>query len=120
MKLMVCGSRNIIDVEWIFQQINICVSENNFKDIILVEGEARGVDSISALWARRHGCEVLKYPADWALYGRKAGILRNIDMYNASDFVLILWDGKSNGTNHVISLCKKGNKPYKIKIYKNN
>lgn len=75
MKLMVCGSRTVVDVAWIFNQIDKVISENNFTDVSIIEGEARGVDSISALWARRHGCEVLKYPADWTLHRRKAGFI---------------------------------------------
>ena len=114
MKLMVCGSRNIIDVEWIFQQINICVSENNFKDIILVEGEARGVDTIARTWAERHGYEVEKHPADWKTHGKAAGFIRNELMVKACDFCLILWDGQSHGTMNSLSHCKRLGKPYKL------
>lgn len=117
MRLMVCGSRNIIDVEWIFQQINICVSENNFKDIILVEGEARGVDTIARTWADRHGYEVLKYPADWKTHGKSAGFIRNEVMVKACDFCLALWDGESHGTRDSIDHCKRYGKPYKVVIY---
>ena len=45
MKLFVCGSCSITDKDWIFSKIEECVSENNFTDITVLEGEAKGVDA---------------------------------------------------------------------------
>lgn len=117
MKLMVCGSRTVTNTAWVFGQIDKVISENNFTDISIIEGEARGVDSISALWARRHGCEVLKYPADWNTLGKKAGFIRNEQMVKDCDFCLALWDGESHGTKNSIDHCKRYRKPYKVVIY---
>lgn len=114
---MVCGSRGISDAPWIFYQINICTQENNLQDLILVEGDAKGVDRISGYWAKRHNVPIELYPADWNKYGKSAGYIRNEIMVKACDFCLILWDGKSKGTKHDIDLCKKLGKPYKLEIY---
>lgn len=114
MKLMVCGSRTITDRKWVFEQIDTCVKENNFTDITIIEGEAKGVDKLAEAWASRHSIPIEKYPANWELYGKSAGYRRNVDMVNACDFCLILWDNESKGTKHDIDLCKKSNKPHKV------
>ena len=115
---MICGSRSITDKAWSFEQINNCVSKHNFDEIVVIEGEARGIDTFARQWAERHGYKIEKYPADWSLYGRKAGFVRNEIMVKACDFCLIIWDGESHGTLNDIKLCKKLNKPYDLVIYK--
>ncbi len=64
MKLFVCGSCSITDKEWIYSKIEECVSENNFTDITLLEGEAKGVDLIAKEWAVARGIPVKEYPPD--------------------------------------------------------
>ena len=114
MKLMVCGSRSITDTDWIYRQIDACVSENHFEDIIIIEGDAQGVDKAAGLWAEQHGYQIKKHPADWNKYGRGAGFVRNKEMVESCDFCLILWDGKSKGTKHDLELCQKLEKPFKL------
>ena len=116
MKLMICGSRSIYNASLIFSEINKCVQENNFQDITVIEGEAKGVDTVARLWAERYSHSIESYPADWNKYGKAAGYIRNEIMVKACDFCLILWDGNSKGTKHDINLCKKLNKPYKLVV----
>ena len=68
MKLFVCGSCSITDKEWIFSKIEECVSENNFTDITVLEGEAKGVDLIAKEWAVARGIPVKEYPPDVKRY----------------------------------------------------
>ena len=44
------------------------------------------------------------------LYGKAAPIKRNETMVELADTVLIIWDGKSKGTNSTINFAKKLNK----------
>ena len=118
-RLLVCGSRTIVDKEWIFTQIEsywyfhlAC-----YSDPIMIEGGARGVDTIAKEYALENEWEVEEYPAEWDKYGKSAGYIRNDLMVKKADEVLILWDGKSKGTKHDIDLCKKYNKPHKIVLY---
>lgn len=59
------------------------------------------------------------FPADWEKYGRKAGYLRNDQMARYTDVAIILWDGQSRGTKHMIDLMMKYDKPCDIHIIKN-
>ena len=51
MNLFICGSRSITNKEWIFSKIEECITENNFRNITILEGEAKGVDLIAKEWA---------------------------------------------------------------------
>jgi hypothetical protein len=50
---------------------------------------------------------VKSFPADWRLYGRSAGMIRNRQMANYADALLAIWDGRSPGTANMISLAKE-------------
>lgn len=120
MKLMICGSRSIQNSSWVFNHIKDCIKTFNTSTITIIEGEARGVDTIAKLFAKRHNIPIESYPADWDKYGKAAGYIRNEIMVKACDFCLILWDGKSHGTKHDIDLCKKYNKPYLLVVQNGN
>lgn len=118
-KLLVCGSRTITDKEWVFSQIEQYWYWNLacYKYPVMIEGEAKGVDSIAKEYAIVSEWEIESYAADWKKYGKSAGFIRNEIMVKACDECLILWDGTSKGTANDIDLCKKYNKPYKVLIY---
>lgn len=111
LKLMVCGSRTITNRTLIFTNIDKFISENPDKKIIIIEGEARGVDSIAKDYALINHLDIMSFPANWSKYGRSAGMIRNEEMVKVCDFCLIFWDGKSHGTKNDIDLCEKYNKP---------
>ena len=50
-------------------------------------------------------------------YGKRAGILRNINMVNLTDEVIAFWDGTSAGTQFTITYAKERNKPIKVITY---
>ena len=67
---------------------------------------AQGADTWGEQWAKDHGVPVEYYPARWQTFGKRAGILRNEMMVNRADAVLAVWDGKSRGTAHTISMAQ--------------
>lgn len=77
----------------------------------VVSGGCKGsIDELGERFAkeRRIPCTVM--PADWRTFGKRAGILRNIDMAVYADGGILLWDGKSHGTanmKHELVLRKK-------------
>lgn len=74
-KVLICGSRDFNDYKLINSFVQSLPDET-----VLIEGEARGADSIARDAAIKRGLRVEKFPADWQKYGKKAGILRNYDM----------------------------------------
>ncbi len=89
-------------------------NDNNFKSIIeIISGTARGADKLGERFAKEYNLRIKKFPANWDLYGKKAGYLRNIQMAeyakNNSDLGVLIafWDGNSKGTKHMIDIAKK-------------
>lgn len=110
MKLAVIGSRTFDNYEFLQENLKVFLS----KVTLVVSGAAKGADLLGEKWAKNNNIETLIFPADWKKYGRRAGFIRNEDIIKSCDCVVAFWDGKSKGTAHSISLCKKLNKPFKI------
>ena len=111
-KLMVCGSRTIVDEQWIFSKLNELFALH--KDMVVLSGGAAGVDSIGEKWADLHNVPIEHFLPDWKKYGRGAGIVRNKQMVETADFVMIFWDGESKGTKFVIEYCQKLGKQFSL------
>lgn len=47
---------------------------------------------------------------DYALYGRKAALLRNVDIVQATDLIIAFPTSESRGTYHAIREAKRLNK----------
>jgi hypothetical protein len=77
------------------------------KRFTVISGCAQGVDKIAAEIAREFGLEVIEMPADWKRHGKRAGFIRNEEMAQVGDGLLAIWDGKSNGTRHMINTMRE-------------
>ena len=75
MKILVCGSRYYADYQTIYKVI-----KSFGTDITIVSGACRGADIIAVKVAQKLGLPFREYPANWSLYGKKAGVLRNQQM----------------------------------------
>lgn len=111
-KLLVCGSHSIqSSTQWVKDQIEAYWYWNlaGYEDLIMIEGAAKGIDTIAKEYAQENDWKIEEYPVDWSIH--------NEIIVKAADEVLILWDGNNQGTRHMIELCEKENKPYKVLIY---
>jgi len=83
----------------------------------ILSGEAKGADSLGALYAGQNGIPVLKYPADWKKYGRRAGMIRNQQMLADADALVAFWDGISRGTCNMIAIAREAGIPVRVVPY---
>lgn len=83
----------------------------------IISGIARGADTLGTRYARERGIQVLEFPADWERLGRRAGMVRNLQMLDAADAVVAFWDGQSRGTAHTIGEAKKRGLPLRVVRY---
>ena len=74
MKVLICGARDFNDITLIDSFVRSLP-----KDTTIIEGEAKGADSIARDCAIKYGLQVEKYPADWSM-GKVGGVLRNKKM----------------------------------------
>ena len=64
----------------------------------LVSGGAAGADTLGAEWARANGVPLRVLRPDYRAHGPAAPHVRNAEIVAAADVVLVVWDGKSQGT----------------------
>ena len=87
-------------------------------EIAVVCGEARGADTLGRRYAEENGYQVLSFPANWDKYGKRAGYIRNAEMAENADALVVFWDGKSRGTKNMIELASNKGIPIRIRRYR--
>jgi hypothetical protein len=114
-RVIVAGSRDFNNYEFLKTTLdNLLI---NYNDAIIVCGMARGADALGDKYAQEKGYKVAYYPADWDLYDKKAGYIRNEIMAKNADACVVFWDGKSKGSKHMIDLAKKYNLKLRVINY---
>lgn len=106
MKVAIVGSRGFWDLDLVGEYVNGLPPGDS-----VVSGGARGVDVAAERAATLDGRDVLSFPANWALLGKRAGFVRNVQIVDACDRLVAFWDGQSRGTKHSIDLAKRAGKP---------
>lgn len=100
-RILVAGSRTIVNyglVYWVMDN-----SGFGFKSVI--SGGADGVDKLGERVAASQGIPVVQYLPDWKTHGKGAGVIRNTEMVNVCDAAIIIWDGRSRGTQDTLMKC---------------
>ena len=80
----------------------------------IISGGAKGIDSCAKEFALRSGIELVEYLPDYQRYKKAAPLIRNRDIADCADEVLIFRDGKSRGTKYVMDYCDKKGKKYTV------
>ena len=88
MKVLVTGDRNWTDRESIRSWLSK-LQDQGYDT--LIEGEARGADTIARQEAESMGYTIERYPAQWTSYGKAAGVKRNQQMIDEGKPDLVLW-----------------------------
>ena len=108
-RVLVCGGRDCTDQDFVWGELDKLHTFFGFKFVI--EGGARGVDSLAGGWATQRGLINLKFPAEWERLGRGAGHARNKEMLvkGKPDMVIVFPGGK--GTNNMRETALKHGVP---------
>jgi len=104
MILLIAGSRDFTDYEWLSEVVTQVLSET-IDEVTVLSGTARGADQLGERFAEERGLEIIRCPAEWERYGKSAGYKRNLVMAKVATHAIIFWDGESRGTRHMINLC---------------
>lgn len=117
-KVIIAGGRDFDDTEALLDFMAKLQDSGDLpEDWELVSGMARGADTCGLEIAEEYDIPVQEYPAEWDTYGKKAGFLRNSAMSLVGDVLVAAWDGKSQGTNHMIKCMEALGKPVHILEY---
>jgi len=107
MKLIVAGSRTFQDDTL----LSSVLGTHRHHITELLHGGARGADQLGFRWAVRHHVRSRCFAADWARFGKSAGIRRNYQLAQAGDLLIAFWDGRSPGTAHMVRCMQQLGKP---------
>ena len=108
MKVIIAGSRHMADN---LALVEDAVVASKFSITEVVSGCARGADKLGERWANLRNLPVKRFPADWNNYGKAAGPVRNRQMRDYADALIVfIWD-KSRGSENMLRQMEVAGKP---------
>ena len=111
MKLIIAGSRTLdLGPDFIAQYLG-ATGWNGVVIDEVVSGTANGVDKTGEQFADDCLIPVKRFPADWDTHGKAAGHIRNKQMADYADALLLIWDGESRGSKNMKETMLKLGKP---------
>lgn len=119
MKTIIAGSRRLpIKYDKIWLVADAVMKSGWLNEITeVVSGGARGIDLAGELWAEANPTgriiPVKRFLPEWANQGKAAGVLRNTQMADYADALILVWDGASKGSGDMLKKAKANN----LRIY---
>ena len=112
MKLAVVGSRTLTKYKLLLNELN---QYDGITEI--VSGGAQGADKLAERYAKEKNIPIKIFKADWGRYGKRAGYVRNKEIWDYADQGIAFWDGHSRGTAHSFELARFLGKKLKTVIF---
>ena len=109
MRIAIVGSRAIT---------NIDLSRYIANEDEIVSGGAVGVDRCAAKYAQEHGLLLSEFLPQYTRYGRAATHVRNREIVEYAEKIIVFWDGHSKGAQSVIRYARKLGKPCEVVLCK--
>lgn len=114
-RVIIAGSRSFSDIELMRLKCDaILKAKVDTHEIVIVSGTAGGTDKLGEQYASERGYKVHRYPAKWDEFGRRAGYIRNQQMMDNADAVIVFWDGVSKGSRHMMDIAEAANAPLRV------
>lgn len=82
LRVLICGSRDWTDRRRIGRYLDELLATEGLEpqQLIVIHGGCKGADHHAGMEAKGRGCQVLEFPANWAIFGLSAGPKRNQQM----------------------------------------
>lgn len=105
MRILICGATYFLDYDHLHDTLIRIFLEKNIQNPVIISGMAKGADTLAVDFAMQYGYECLKFPADWARYGKGAGPVRNQQMIDEGkpDLIIAFPMQSSRGTRDMIN-----------------
>ena len=115
-KIIIAGSRDFSSFKTLENFCNTVIPSG--VEVTIISGGARGADRLGERYARKYNYSLQIYPAEWDVYGRAAGPIRNEQMASVATHLIAFWDGSSRGTQNMINLAHRYGLDTRICYYK--
>ena len=109
MKLLVCGGRDLSDRTGVFAALDALHAYEPVT--LLIEGGARGADSLAGDWAISRGIPRRTFMAEWERHGPAAGPIRNRRMLEEGDPDRVAAFPGGRGTAHMVRIAEEAAVP---------
>ena len=123
MKTIIAGSRDLEAFKDNYRVYLVAdaVMQSGWRDQIteVVSGGARGIDLAGECWADSltPPIPIKRFVPDWNGLGKRAGFIRNGEMADYADALILIWNGTSRGSaNMKQQALAKGLKVYEYMI----
>ena len=113
MKTIIAGSRACTNPA----HLELALEKCGWTPTSVISGGAKGADTLGENWARENQIPLQIIPADWNAFGKAAGHIRNSEMAQKAEALIVLWDGRSPGTRNMIETAKKRGLQTYIHLY---
>jgi hypothetical protein len=80
-RVLVFGGRDFNEGQYVYSRMDMLISVFR-QQFMVVEGGARGADTLAGNWAKENGYPHAKVDANWDFYKNAAGPIRNTWMKN--------------------------------------
>jgi hypothetical protein len=104
MRVIVCGGRDYKDRAHLWAWLDKFHALHRITE--LIEGGARGADTLAREWGHLNNVLTTTVVANWARYGRRAGPIRNQTMLDMRPDAVIAFPG-NQGTAHMTSIARR-------------
>jgi hypothetical protein len=113
-RCIIAGGRQLPIIHDKIWLVSDAVHKSGWKNEIteIVSGGCRGIDLAGEQFADDYKIPVKRFTPDWAL-GKPAGPIRNQQMSEYADALILIWDGRSRGSADMLRRAKARN----LKIY---
>lgn len=112
--IIICGDRHWEDEKTIFLYIGTLP-----PDTRVITGGAKGADTIAENTRVWHGLDGKVYPANWTMFGKAAGPIRNRRMMEDENPYLVVGFhnniSRSKGTRNMLLLAKRKRVRYQLR-----
>lgn len=114
-RVIVAGSRTFDHLDIAFEYLDKLLQRLVLNGRVeIVSGGARGADSLAESYAAARGLRIHRFPAEWELFGKSAGFVRNNKMAWYGTHLVSFWNGKSKGTYQMIQLAEQNGMPCRV------
>lgn len=101
-KVIVAGTRTFNNRDYLFDKCDQVLRWWPSPEIEIVSGRASGADKLGEEYAEARDMSLKKFPADWSAHGKAAGPIRNGEMAEYANILIVFWDRQSSGTKSMI------------------
>jgi len=109
-RVLVCGGRNFNDRQLLYRVLDALHAKTPITG--LIEGGAGGADYLAARWSAIRDIEHhVRMSADWTLYGKAAGPIRNQRMLDEGKPDLVIAFPGGRGTADMINRAEQAGVP---------